>query len=247
MPVSLPRFLGLFHRAAPPTTHLRPAISAIVSAYNEAGRLGRVLDVLLQVPELSEIIVVDDGSTDGTWAEIQWAVAADPRVRGVQHPVNRGKGAALFTGVRAAQYDLLVLVDADLIDLAPRHVQALIDPVVRGAADMTLGLFCSWHLPVTLAHWITPWLSGQRCLRKENFLQVSEQRAHGYGVELALTLTARRLGWRQQRVFWPGVHHPPSEKHRGLWRGLRNRAKMYADIVDVWRAEQGWWPLSWKR
>jgi LmbE family N-acetylglucosaminyl deacetylase len=239
MPLSLPRF----RRLRPPAAlrpDERPAISAVVPAYNEAGRIGRVLAVLRQMPELSEIIVVDDGSPDATWAEIQQAAALDARVRGVQHPVNRGKGAALFTGAREAQSEVLLLLDADLMNLAPRHVYALIDPVCRGEADMTLGLFCSWHLNTTLAHWITPWLSGQRCLSREKFLQLSEQNASGYGVETALSLTARRLGWRCRHVFWTGVFHPPSETHRGGWRGVRNRARMYAEIFKTWRAERGW-------
>ena len=218
----------------------RPSVSAVVPAYNEAGRVGRVLAVLRQVAELSEIIAVDDGSADATWADIQAAAASDPRVRGVKHAVNRGKGAALFTGARAAQSDVLLFLDADLMNLAPSHVQALMDPVCRGEADMSLGLFCSWHLNTTLAHWITPWLSGQRCLPKDKFLQLSEHNASGYGVETALSLTARRRGWRCRHVLWLGVFHPPSETHRGGWRGVQNRAKMYAEIAKAWRAERGW-------
>ena len=240
MPLTLPRLLR-FRPPAAARVEARPTVSAIVPAYNEAGRIGRVLGVLRQVSEVSEIIVVDDGSADGTWEDIQEAAALDPRVRGVKHPENRGKGAALFTGARAAQSDVLLLLDADLMNLAPRHVQALMEPICRDEADMTVGLFCSWHLNTTLAHWITPWLSGQRCLRKEKFLRLSEQSASGYGVETALSLTAGRQGWRRKHVFWPGVFHPPSETHRGgWWRGVQHRAKMYIEIAKAWRAERGW-------
>ena len=240
MPLTLPRFLQSRRPEALPRAAW-PAISAIIPAYNEAGRIERVLAVLRQVPELCEIILVDDGSSDGTWAEIQKAAAADSRVRGVQHPINRGKGAALFTGARAAQSEVLLLLDADLMNLEPRHVYALMEPICCGEADMTVGLFCSWHLNTTLAHWITPWLSGQRCLPREKFFQLSEQSASGYGAEVALSLTARRLGWRTRQVFWTGVHHPPSEVHRGKWLdGVRHRAKMYREIYKAWRAEQGW-------
>ncbi len=217
-----------------------PWVSAIVPAHNEAGRLGRVLAVLRQVDELSEIIVVDDGSRDGTWDEIQQAAALDGRVQSQRHVTNRGKGAALFTGARAARGEVLLVLDADLINLAPRQVQALLWPVCQGQADMTSGLFCSWHLNTTLAHWVTPWLSGQRCLRRTLFLQVSEQSAAGYGVETALSLTARRQRWRCRYVFWRGVYHPPCETHRGRWLGLKTRSKMYSEIFKAWRAERGW-------
>jgi len=239
MPLTLPHFLS-FRRTAALRSEAWPAISAIVPVYNEAGRLGQVVAVLRQVPELSEVILVDDGSSDASWAEIQQTAAMDSRVRGVQHPVNRGKGSALFTGARSAQSEVLLLLDADLINLAPRHVYALMEPVCRGEADMTLGLFCSWHLNTTLAHWITPWLSGQRCLPREKFFQLSEHNATGYGVETALSLTARRYRWRCRHVFWPGVYHLPSEMHRGRWRGLQTRAKMYREIYKTWRAERHW-------
>jgi len=230
-----------------PATQPWPKVSVIIPAHNEGGRIGGVLAVLRQVEELHEIIVVDDGSGDATWDDIQRAAALDPRVCGLQHPVNRGKGAALFTGARAAQCDLLLFLDADLMGLAPKHVRALMQPVCQGKADMTRGLFCSWHLPTTLAHWITPWLSGQRCIRKEMFLQVSEQNASGYGAETVLTLTARRNRWRCKDVCWPGVRHPPSETHRGGWQGVRNRMKMYREIFEAWRAERGWELMGPKR
>jgi hypothetical protein len=235
---------GVRSRKSPPPVGAGCAVSAVIPAYNEEGRVGSVLGVLHQVAELREIIVVDDGSSDATWDDVKQAAALDPRIRGMRHPVNRGKGAAMFTGARAAQSDLLLFLDADLVRLAPVHVRALLRPVCQNEADMTLGLFCSWHLNTTLAHWITPWLSGQRCVRTTLFLQTSEQNAAGYGAETALSLTARRNHWRCRHVLWPGVYHPPSEMHRGGWRGLNTRAGMYGDVWRAWRAERGWMTLG---
>ncbi len=78
---------------ASPSPH---SVTAIVPAYNEAGRIGRVLEILRQVDILEEIIVVDDGSTDATPTEVTQSAAADARVRLLRHPSNYGKGEAVI-------------------------------------------------------------------------------------------------------------------------------------------------------
>lgn len=217
-----------------------PSVAAIIPAHNEAVHLGRVLSVLRGVSELCEIIVVDDGSDDDTSAVALRATRGDPRVRVVRHAINQGKGAALLTGARAARCPLLLFLDADLTGLEPQHIRALIQPVQTRRAEMALGLFRGGRMDTDLAHRATPWLTGQRCLPVHLFRRVSAASAAGYGVETAIALTARREGWRCRRIWLRGVSHPPSEFHRGLRRGIRTRAKMYADIFNAWCAEQGW-------
>lgn len=213
----------------------RPAAAAVIPAYNEAGRIGGLLAVLRQVEELAEIIVVDDGSEDGTFAEARQAEAADPRLRVLSHPANQGKGQALGSGWRAARAAYLLFLDADLTNLTPAHVRALLAPVLSGQADMAIGQFCGGKRHTDLAHRLTPWLSGQRCLKAGLLAGLSPAAAAGYGIETALTLAARKNGWRCQAVPLPGVSHPASDFQRGLRAGLQTRARMYADI---WRA---WW------
>ncbi|MGH2524922.1 MAG: hypothetical protein ACRDH2_20635, partial [Anaerolineales bacterium] len=136
--------------------------------------------------------------------------------------------------------ELLLFLDSDLMGLTPEHVRALLRPVSAGLADMTIGVFRGGRPHTDFSHWATPWLSGQRCLRRELFLRVSPATSGGYGIETAITLAARRQGWRGQQVVLGGVSHPPSEFHRGLWHGVRMRANMYGSILQTWRAERGW-------
>ena len=216
-----------------------PAVAAIIPAYNESENLGGVLDVLRQVSGLSQIIVVDDGSQDDTAEVVGQAAVNDLRIRLIQHSCNQGKGQAIFTGASATQAPVLLLLDADLINLKPQHIESLIEPVISDAADMTLGLFRAGHLNTDFAHWITPCLTGQRCLNADLIQHIVPEAAAGYGFETALTIAARKQHTCTQIVFLKGVWHPPSEFHIGLWKGLGRRLRMYRHIFRAWRMAGG--------
>lgn len=226
--------------SSPESVSCLPAVTAILPAHNQGQHIGHVLAVLRAVEAVRDILIVDDGSTDDTVDQVEQARTRDARVRCLRLPQNQGQGAAMFAGARATSAPILLFLDADLSDLTPDHVRALIEPVRAGRADMTMGLFRGGRFHIAFAHWRTPWLTGQRCVRAELFFQVSEQNSSGYGIETALSLTARRYGWRCQRVPLGGVSHPPSEFHHGLWNGVRVRARMYRQILTTWRRERGW-------
>jgi len=209
-------------------------IAAIIAAYNEARNIRRVLDVLQRVSVLNEILVVNDGSVDETGAEVLQAANADPRIRLLNHPVNQGKGQAVFTGRENTQANILLLLDADLIALRPDQVMDLIRPVKDGTADMTVGLFRRGRINTDLPHIVTPWLSGQRCLWSDLLSHVSKPAAAGYGLETAITVAASIENWQIRRVRLEGVYHPPSEFHRGILHGIEVRARMYAQIIRAW-------------
>jgi glycosyltransferase involved in cell wall biosynthesis len=113
-------------------------ISVVVPAYNEAETVETALRRVRSIPLRLEIIVVNDASTDGT-REILEKLAADGLVdRLVHHEKNRGKGAAIRSGVEAATGDALVVQDADL-EYDPADLPALIKPITEGKADAVYG------------------------------------------------------------------------------------------------------------
>jgi glycosyltransferase involved in cell wall biosynthesis len=211
-----------------------PLSAAIIPAFNEASRISRVLSVLANVDLLSEIIVVDDGSQDGTREVVERARNQDRRIRLITHPANLGKGQAVFNGWEATQASCLLLLDADLHGLKAQHVLDLMQPVLAGQADMSIGLFRRGYWRTDAGHRLTPWLSGQRCLRANVLHEVSRRAAEGYGFETALTVAAGKYGWRCVRVPWVGVWHVPSENRRGVWLGFKTRMRMYGQIVNAW-------------
>jgi glycosyltransferase involved in cell wall biosynthesis len=115
----------------------RLRVSVVIPAYNEAATVREIVRRVEARPEVDEIILVDDASTDRT-GEILEGLAAPPRRRVLRHPVNQGKGAALRTGFGAATGDVVIVQDADL-EYDPADYPRLLAPIIDGSADVVFG------------------------------------------------------------------------------------------------------------
>jgi glycosyltransferase involved in cell wall biosynthesis len=113
-------------------------LSVIVPVYNERNTVGEIVRRmrLVDLPIDREIIVVDDGSQDGTDKVL--AALEDSTVKVVTHPVNRGKGAAVRTGIAAARGDLVLIQDADL-EYHPEDWPRLVAPILQGRTKVVFG------------------------------------------------------------------------------------------------------------
>ena len=223
-----------------------PEVAVIIPAHNEADHIDSVLSALRDVNCICEIIVVDDGSGDSTANKVRDAASLDKRIRLIHHSHNLGKGQAILTGRNATKASILLLLDADLVGLKPMQVLSLIEPVITQKMDMSLGLFRGGKFLTDFSHLATPWLTGQRCLRSSIMDELNINAASGYGFETALTLAAHRNDWRTGFVWLDGVWHPPSEFHRGLLQGIRQRMHMYFQIARAWYVAGGWSSL-WRK
>ncbi len=116
----------------------RLKLSVIIPAYNEAATIEAAVRRLHDVRLRLEIIAVDDASTDGTGAVLD-RLARDGLVhRVIHHPTNRGKGAALRSGIAGATGDVIVAQDADL-EYDPGDLAGLLEPIRQGRADAVYG------------------------------------------------------------------------------------------------------------
>lgn len=200
----------------------------VVPAYNEASRISAVLTPLVDCSSVDEVIVVDDGSDDGT-AEVAQGF---PDVQVISLPENRGKAAALDKGVSQARNEILLFLDADLVGLRKEHVQRLIEVYREQQADMVVGVFSNGRMNTDIAQKINPFASGQRVLSRDLWQRAKENVAEmDYGIEIALSKLAAKEGWRREKVKLEGVTHILKEKKRGFTRGVIDRLKMYGDMI----------------
>jgi glycosyltransferase involved in cell wall biosynthesis len=112
-------------------------ITVIIPAYNEIHTIQEIVRRVEAMQTASEIIIVDDGSVDGT-RDLLAKMDGQGTVRVVLHEKNRGKGAAVTTGIHAATGDVLLIQDADL-EYDPRDYPALLKPLQEGLADVVFG------------------------------------------------------------------------------------------------------------
>jgi glycosyltransferase involved in cell wall biosynthesis len=218
-----------------PTVPISSSLAVILPAYNEEAGIPAVLEILKECVFVHEVIVVDDGSIDETYSIAEAYGREDARFKVICHNQNLGKGQAVLTGLNESRSKTILTLDADLCGLRPQHLHDLVSPVIEQGVDMTYAVFRQGHWTTDLAHILTPWLSGQRCWRRNLLRSVSWKAAAGYGLETAITVAAQQGGWRRNKIVWNGVSHPPSEDHRGMIRGILTRLRMYSHIVRAWQ------------
>ncbi len=113
-----------------------PCLSVVMPAFNEEATILEAIDEVLASPWVTEVVVVDDCSTDDTARLLE--TVADPRVRVLHHDRNCGKGAALRTGFASVTAEFVIIQDADL-EYDAREYGTLLEPLVAGRADVVYG------------------------------------------------------------------------------------------------------------
>lgn len=202
-------------------------VSAIIAAYNEELTIAGVLDALRRSPDVDDIIVVSDGSTDGTVD-----IARSHGVRTVALRDNRGKGYAMRLGVEHARNDVLFFVDGDMTNLTEEHVRTLVHPVLEDQCDMNVGvrhrglIADFFHLRLHFG----PVLSGIRVMRRMVFDVVPVRYMERFKIELALNFFCRRSGFRQRNTVIRKLGHVIKEQKRGLTTGLGSRWTMSREV-----------------
>jgi len=190
-------------------------LSVVVPVYNEAATILATIQRVQLSPFNKEIVVVDDGSTDGT-RDVLRAIT-DPSVRVFFHSRNRGKGAALRTGFAQASGDYVVVQDADL-EYDPSDYPTLLQPLLNGDADVVFGsrflsgpkrVLFFWHMiansMLTLASNMTTNLNltdmetGYKVFRLEVVRQLA-LRSDRFGIEPEITAKVARLRCRVYEV-----------------------------------------------
>jgi glycosyltransferase involved in cell wall biosynthesis len=192
-------------------------LSVVMPVYNEAQTIVTVIERVLKAPvDLPrEIIVVDDASTDGTSNLLQGLPAGEIRL--LRHEVNRGKGAAIRTGVAQATGDIVLIQDADL-EYDPRDYPLLLEPILEDQADVVFGnrfhggphrVLYFWHYAanrfLTLLTNVLTGLNvtdmevGFKVFRRDVLRRITLE-SDRFGFEPEVTVKVARLGCRVYEV-----------------------------------------------
>jgi glycosyltransferase involved in cell wall biosynthesis len=180
-------------------------LSVIMPVHNEVDTVNEIIERVLSKPVVYELIIVDDGSSDGTIDVIE-KLSSD-KIKIHKHEINKGKGAAVRTGFDAASGDVVVIQDADL-EYDPEDYTKLLKPIEDGETDVVYGVRTLetqrtiMRLGNNFVTWVTNIIHGQKLLdmetcykmMKREIAQLLELECRGFDVEAEMTSKILRQG-----------------------------------------------------
>ncbi len=213
-------------------------ISAIVPSFNEEERIEPVLKTLTKTSILDEVIVINDGSTDQTFA-----IAKKYPVKLIDNKKNLGKGQSMAKAVNQSQGEIIFFCDADISGLNEELIEKIIQPVKEGSLEMNVLMRdrISHHLPII--KWFVPKLGGERALTRKLWEMTPKEYKKHFEIETALNFYARRYGKDFDYFVSKEVSQVVKEKKYGFWVGQKQRWGMMYQIfkakfwlrIDYWK------------
>lgn len=205
------------------------SVSAIVCAYNEEKTIRPILEVLLSHPKIDEAIAVDDGSTDRTGKIID-SINNDKLIK-IHHPKNLGKGAAIVSAVRKSRGKIVALVDADLINFHPAHVDLLLAPLIINQKFMTIGLREARQPHEKTFGLLMRSFGGERAILKKFLPDLNRIKTAGYGVEVILNLNHLRKDRLILYIPLPGLIHRTKQQKHPIYKYAVDYLRENTDIL----------------
>ena len=217
------------------------SVSLLVPVFNEEKTIGPVLDRLAALPFVEEIVVVNDGSADGSDERIQAAARRHPAIKTARHARNQGKGAAIRTGLDHVTGTHVVIQDADL-EYDPAQIESLLEPFEDARVDAVFGsrfllpnpnLYRMYLLGNKFMTVVLNLLGGGRltdaytcykCMPLTHW-KALDLSSRGFEIEAEITIKALMRGWRivEKPVSYNPRRFEEGKKIRGrdAWKGVR--------------------------
>lgn len=220
---------------------LRMNVSSVIPVFNEKSTIEEIIRRVKAVNVVNEIVIVDDGSTDGT-REILAGYKDDPIVRVFLHEKNQGKGAAVRTGIQSATGEVLIIQDADL-EYDPRDYPTLLKPIQEGIAEVVYGSRFLGGARRPILYWnmvankiltfmtnilynniLSDMETGYKVFYRD---KVKDIPLHAHGFEFEPEFTAKILK-RNIRIFEVPITFNPREYSQG------KKIKAWDGFIAVW-------------
>jgi|GEM_PF-7173 len=179
--------------------------SAVICAYNEESTIQSVL-IAISNYSFDEVIIVNDGSTDNTDALILELVDSH-RLKYIKLPENKGKGFAMATGIESASNDIILFLDADMLNFKNEHFARMLQPLQSEEMDMVLGQPSETLINSNFNPFKS--FTGQRALLKKDVLPILDKmKVSRFGVETLINLYFQSKGKRIKHIMLDGLEHP---------------------------------------
>lgn len=207
------------------------AVSCLIPAYNEGANIWRVLEVVHTLSFLDEIIILDDGSSDNTAEVAREYQKKNNAIKLIASPANCGKTATIRKGVAACRGELVVILDADLINLQPDDVLKLIAAVAGEAYDLAILDRAGDRKAIWGWTDCARFFGGERAFRKQDFLQIGFQERGGFLLEIAMNLDYIRRRKTIRTIFCANLFTMHHYDKRGLREGFRHYWQIAGEIL----------------
>lgn len=210
---------------------MKNKISVVIAAYNEEPRIAAVLKAVENHPLIDEVIVVNDGSSDKTSD-----VVKKFKVNLIDNEKNIGKTLTIKKGIEAAKNDIVMLLDADLIDLDSDSIIKLAKPVLDNKVDWTLSMRKNSFGAIGLLKMTkVDWLSGDRVIPKKLLEDpiIWSRPNIGYGLETLMNKSLLDRKTTFQSIYLSEVHNPEKTEKNGFIKGVKKQYNMVSQISKV--------------
>lgn len=207
----------------------RPIVDAVIPARDEAPTVAAVVAACLGCAHVREVIVVDDGSSDGTG---ELAAAAGAKVVRREPEVSGSKALAMEAGVAVSDAEAILFVDGDLLGITSGHLDDICRPYLEGRATMSLGIFDYGILsPLVLRF---PPTTGERIVPRWVFEAVPPSKRQGYLIEIMLNEVVTEARLPISGRVMTGVTHRTKRDKFGRIEGYRRTWRMFWDLWSLW-------------
>ena len=203
-------------------------VSVVIPAFDEAATVGGCVTAALLHPDVDEVIVVDDGSTDGTGDVAELAGAHVVRLE-----QNGGKAEALDAGVRAARQNVILFLDADVTGHTNETLSSIMQPVIDRRYEMYVGVHARSTVWLNQLLHIFPIIGGERALTRRLWESVPTLHKVGFQIEIAMNYTSKLFKRGMGFELIRGTAHHTKEQKYGFVVGMWRRLGMVGDVVSI--------------